>query len=363
MAAVGTLAAGVAHEVNNPLTYVLANLEEARAELPASGDLSGRIDDALEGARRIQHVVAELASFAGGQDDDAPVPLGLVLDASIRLTRNDVRHRARLVTDYDPSLMVAGGKNKLGQLFLNLLINAIQAIPLGDATGHEIRIGARVSGPGRVQVSVRDTGVGIDAAVARSIFEPFVSTKGGATGGGLGLFVCRNIVRDLGGEITVESAPGQGATFTVELPGGPGELPDPPSDPPAASPKRGARSVLIVDDEPVVRRVLSRIFKTWETVEAGGGREALAHIEERSFDAIICDLMMPEMTGMEFFAQVGKTAPALQHRFVFVTGAAFTQEAARFVDTVRRPVLNKPFQRAELVALVEEIAEGQEAGL
>ena len=277
----------------------------------------------------------------------------------MRLTRNDLRHRARLHTDYDDSIVVRGGSSKLGQLFLNLIINAMHAIPAGDSESHQVSITAKLMGIDRAVVTISDTGAGVPASVLDTLFEPFVTTRTG-TGSGLGLYICKTIVTGLGGEIRVRSAPGEGTTFTVELPlaeGAPGTR---SSDVARTSGDRPGVGVLIVDDEPGVRRVVRRIFKDWDVVEAEGGREALSALALCSYDVIVCDLMMPEMTGMELYRRVRATNEALATRFVFITGAAFTDEAIEFVRTVPCPVLRKPFKRSELVSVVRDVA-GMEA--
>ncbi|HUL60697.1 MAG TPA: PAS domain S-box protein, partial [Anaeromyxobacteraceae bacterium] len=230
MAAVGTLAAGVAHELNNPLTFVLANLGYAAGALrnmasapggpPALGEVLGALEEAAQGADRMRVIVGDLRTFARGDDArPGPVPLRRVLEYAAKLAGHEIRGRARL--DWEPSdgaPDVLGNEARLGQVFLNLLMNAAQAIAPGAADGNAIRIAVRSRPEGRVAVEIRDTGRGMGPEVRARIFDPFFTTKAPGEGTGLGLWVCHNIVAAHGGEIEVESEPGQGTTIRVILP-------------------------------------------------------------------------------------------------------------------------------------------------
>jgi two-component system, cell cycle sensor histidine kinase and response regulator CckA len=246
LAAVGTLAAGVAHEVNNPLAYAMGNLDMMARRLPeavarlraeasrapegaAAARLSALAADlaetcemltvAREGAARVRTIVLDLKRFS--RPDEAlvgPVDVHEVLEYAIGIAASELRHRARLVREYGAEPLVAVNESRLGQVFLNLLLNAAQAIPEGDSERHEIRVRSRVDGKGSVVVEVADTGVGIPPRLLGRVFDPFVTTKPSGEGTGLGLFVCRSIVKDAGGEIAVESEVGRGTTVRVTLP-------------------------------------------------------------------------------------------------------------------------------------------------
>jgi PAS domain S-box-containing protein len=365
MASVGTLAAGVAHELNNPLAFVLGNLEQlaGRLERAAGGLPSDAVAalvataaDAVRGAERVRDIVRDLRTFARGDDAAAgPVDLGPVLSLAVQMTANQIRHRARLVEDLAPVPPVRGNPSRLGQVFVNLLVNAAQAIPEGEAGQHEIRLATRRDG-GRVIVEVADSGRGMAPDVIGRIFDPFYTTKPVGEGTGLGLSICHTLVAEAGGEIRVDSAPGRGSRFLVFLPvaaPGPAAIPASPGPPEAAVPSAVAASpcrILVVDDEPLAGAMFVRLLEGHEVVTETRAADALARIAggER-FDRIFCDLMMPVMSGPELYRRL----PAgVRDRVVFMTGGAFTRQAADFLDAVPNPRLHKPFELEALEAVL-----------
>jgi signal transduction histidine kinase len=226
MAALGTLASGIAHEINNPLTYVIANLQTLAERLPSSADhktreLSDVVSDALDGAERIRKLVKQVQMVSPGQPREliATVALRDVLQTALALTENQIKHRARLVTDIDQDLYLRADLERIEQLFVNLLLNAAQAIPEGNATGNEVRVNVReLPGQHAAVVEIVDTGIGIPIEVHERIFQPFFTTKAVGQGTGLGLSICRGIVTALGGQIEFQSAGARGTTFRVVLP-------------------------------------------------------------------------------------------------------------------------------------------------
>ena len=274
------------------------------------------------------------------------------MDASINLAWNEIRHRAKLVKEYGDVPFVLGTEARLGQVFLNMLVNAAHALEVGDSAQNVIRVRAATEGEGQVVVQVSDTGPGIPPEILDRIFDPFFTTKP-VGGTGLGLWICQGIVTSLGGQITAESRPGEGATFRVVLPAAsPTEMPSQPALPrevPVA--ESAARlSLLVVDDESAIGRTLaasrSATSSTWRPPRAE--REALVLLGgERRFDVVLCDLMMPDVSGMDVYESVAELRPELAQRFVFVTGGAFTERARRFVEEVGLPVVEKPFDLEE----------------
>jgi len=226
MAALGTLASGIAHEINNPLTYVIANLQTLAEQLPSSRDeatrgLSEIVAEALQGAERIRRLVKQVQMVSPGQHDErfTTVALRDALTTAVTLTENHIKHRARLICDLDQDAQVRGDRDRIEQLFVNLLLNAAQAIPEGQVNRNEIRVDVReLPGQGSVVVRVADTGVGIPVQVHERIFQPFFTTKPVGQGTGLGLSICRGIVTALGGQISFQSQAGGGTTFRVVLP-------------------------------------------------------------------------------------------------------------------------------------------------
>jgi two-component system, cell cycle sensor histidine kinase and response regulator CckA len=356
MASIGTLAAGVAHEINNPLAFVLGNLEYGIAFLRESGgepELVTALGEAREGAVRVREIVRDLKTFSRADDSRrTSVDVRAVLQAALGLAANEIRHRARLDLRLEETPPVLASDHRLGQVFLNLLVNAAQAIPEGHPAGHAITVLAGRTSDGRARVEVRDTGAGIPPEVLPRIFDPFFTTKPVGVGTGLGLSICHGIVVDLGGEIRVESAPGRGSAFTVLLPAWnePGAHVEGGAAT-ARTPARRAR-VLVVGDERLIARAVQRILSPpHDVVARGSGRDALdllggAHAGR--FDLVLCDLMMPEMTGMELYARVREAAPALADRFVFLTGGAFTAAAHDFLERVGNHQLEKPFDATAL---------------
>jgi PAS domain S-box-containing protein len=234
MASIGSLTSGVAHEINNPLSFMLSNLRFIRDEmkdLPEGWDVHAKdqlkeiqeaLGEALEGGERVNEIVQDLRRFARGDDGKrAPVNVHAVLDLCGNIARSQLRHRAQLVKVYGELPPVLANESRLGQLFLNLIVNAAQAIPEGGETkGHEVRLTTWREGEDQVVVEVRDTGMGIPPENLHRLFDPFFTTKPAGVGTGLGLPICLNIVKAMGGRITVDSEPGRGTAFRVFLPVG-----------------------------------------------------------------------------------------------------------------------------------------------
>ncbi len=386
MHSVGLLALGLGHEINNPLSLVTANVDVAYrragelqrvAEGPSAAkmdpnaleavfalldgvrELREAIGEARQGARRVQEIVRDLRTFSRPEEElIGPVRIESVLDAAIGMARNEIKHRARIVTDYGAVPAVIGNEGRLGQVFLNLLVNAAHAIPLGAADRNEIRISTATSGE-RVVVEVRDSGSGIAADHLSRLFEPFFTTKPVGQGTGLGLAICRDIVMKLGGTIEVESALGQGSVFRVALPrsteaAAARAVTSDHIQTGAAGPLR----VLVVDDEELIGRVVRRCFgKTNDVQWIGSGREAAERLAgPEDWDVVFLDVMMPEMSGMEVFEHVRQHAPEQVEKIVFLTGGAFAPGGEEFLVKTGRPRISKPFESRDLLGLAHEVA-------
>jgi len=365
LACVGTLAAGVAHEINNPLAYVSTNLdllaEELRSIEGASPsrrlrELEELAREARQGAERVRKIVRGLKTFSRA-DSERRVILDVhqVLDLALNMSFNEIRHRAQLVKDYGDVPAVEADESRLGQVFVNLLVNAAHAIPEGQADRHEIRIVTRTEAE-RAIVEIHDTGAGIPADVIGRIFDPFFTTKEIGVGTGLGLSISHSIVADLAGEITVHSEVGKGTTFRVALPATRARpANDAVADTPIGGTARAGR-VLIVDDDEIGARSLSRILRPNEVTITHNGRQALdAILAGKQFDVILCDLMMPEMTGMDLHREIARERPELVNRMIFMTGGAFTPAARDFLDRVPNDRLEKPYEVQSLRALVQRL--------
>ncbi|MBC7842207.1 MAG: PAS domain S-box protein [Gemmatimonadaceae bacterium] len=372
MASVGTLAAGVAHEINNPLAATIANLEflsEGVATLERDrtavrqGDwlrlrFTEPLADAREAAERVRRIVKDLMIFSRSPVDEQQwsVDVNGVLESSLRMAWNEIRHRAELVKDLADVPVVRADDARLGQVFLNLIVNAAQAIPVGHVAQHEIRVSSRRDGDA-VVVEISDTGCGIGADDLERIFDAFYTTKPVGEGTGLGLAICRRIVTDMGGTLTVRSTPGVGSTFIVTLQ----VATHPEAAPRAAAPAAGAAyrgRVLVVDDEDIVARGVERALDEGGHIQRAPSADAALALVlggER-YDVILCDLMMPNMTGMELHDRLVEIAPGQARRMMFMTGGAFTAEARQFITSMDLVLLEKPFGTSELRTAVQQFS-------
>lgn len=362
MASIGTLAAGVAHEINNPLAAVIANLElaindvEALALGTAATELVEELRDAREAADRVRLIVRDLKLFSRAEEERrGPVNVRDVLESSLRMTWNEIRHRARLVKAYDDVPLVVANEARLGQVFLNLVVNAAHSIPAGRAESNEIRLSTRHEAD-RVVIEISDTGAGMPPDVVKHVFTPFFSAKVVGGGTGLGLPICLRIVEDLGGEIRVASREGVGSTFTVLLPASdaPSEVPESERRGPLKAARRGR--VLVIDDEPMVAMAVRRsLASDHDVVTLGLTEDALALLRSgERFDVILCDVMMPNMTGVDFYRELERFAPKELDKVVFLTGGAFALQTRQFLDGIPNQRIEKPFTPERLRALVNE---------
>jgi len=372
LSTMGMLAAGVAHEINNPLAYVVTNIDLVSRDLariaanaaspvdPAAlEDLTTCVQGALDGVRRIQRISQDLGAFSRA---DRPtlkrVDLNLAVASAVAMAASEVKYRARLVTELGRLPFVLASEGKLSQVFLNLLLNAAHAIEEGGVDRNRILLRTWAEG-GQVFAEVADTGHGIPPENLERVFEPFFTTKQIGAGSGLGLAISRNIVLELGGDIRVESRVGEGTRFTVCLPAATAAAAEPPlaaAPPgPASAPARGR--ILIVEDEEQVRRALQRLVgRQHEVVAVASGLEGQALLEaDRAFDVVLCDLMMPGMTGMDLHAWLATRDPALAARLVFMTGGAFTPRASGYLASVANLRIDKPFDSAALTGLLSEL--------
>ncbi len=372
MASVGTLAAGAAHEINNPLTTVTANLQLLLEELaqlgatPQVDELIGMAGDARDAADTIAKVIRSLKTFARATVQQRSVfELDRVLELAISLTANEIQQRARLTRRFGPTPLLEGDETRLAQVFVNLLVNAAQAIPDTGRADHEIRIVTSMDDLGHAVIEVSDTGVGIPASSITRVFDPFFTTKDVGVGTGLGLSVCHGIVTAMGGTIEVRSEPGTGTTFRVVLPPAQAVAPSPPSrhehakgDVEISSATARGR-VLVVDDDVEIGVSLRRVLRDHDVTAVASAQEALDRLEAGArYNLILSDVMMPGMSGVELYEVITRRFPELTSRIVFISGGAFTTGAMAFLERVPNERLEKPFTLRTLRALVARYTSG-----
>jgi two-component system, NtrC family, sensor kinase len=385
LASIGLLAAGVAHEINNPAAFVLANIEalaghlrlieERLRDLPEGVlarlgltdqlfEANAILQESKEGMARIHRIVRDLAAFShADEESSAPMNVNLALESALGMLRNELKYRARVERELRATRVVRASAARLGQVFLNLILNAAQALDEGDARRNVVQVRSFDEGAA-VVVEISDNGPGIQAEILPRIFESFFTTKPRGMGTGLGLPISLGIVRGLGGEIVVESRPGQGATFRVRLPADQTIVPAVVPSAPTATRVHGyqRRRILAVDDEALLLKAYRRMLgDAHELATALGGHEALRLLErDAAFDVVLCDLQMPDMSGMELHAAVRERFGGLHDRFVFVTGGAFSSDARRFLEESVATVIQKPFRLEDLLTLIERAAGGGE---
>jgi PAS domain S-box-containing protein len=350
LASVGNMAAAVAHEVNNPLAYVQSNLNELERELsttPVAVEAKQLLAEAIEGVSRIENTVKDLRVFArSSTESQRPVRLTHVLDSSIRMANNEIRHRAQLETSYESAASVVADESNLGQLFLNLLISMAQTIPDGGAHAYKIRVRVWDCAEGHVGVELSDNGPGLPEDVVERAFDPIETQP---LRSGLGLYICHRIVQSLGGGISATRLQ-QGTRFRITLPTGlttPNVVPFPHRK---KQRPRAAR-VLVVDDEELVVNALCRAMEGHELVSARSGREAIALLRTRGpFDLVLCDVMMPDLTGRDVYEAAREVGS--EQNIVFVTGGAFTRSARAFLESVPNRQIQKPFSHDSVRSLL-----------
>ncbi|HEU4403964.1 MAG TPA: ATP-binding protein [Polyangiaceae bacterium] len=353
MASLGRIAAAAAHEINNPLSYVANNLEYALEGLRSApgSETSIALGEALGGVRRIQRIVADLKAYSHpGAGAAAEVDVRRALGAALKMAEWRTRQSARIELDLAEVPPVRGDEARLEQVFLNLLVNAAQAIPGGRAEGNRIAVRARAEGA-HVVVEIEDSGVGMTDEQARRVGEPFYTTK--PEGMGLGLAVCQSILAQIGGELAFESAPGRTvARVRLDAAGAARPSGVGPAARPAGGRGRPAQ-VLVVDDEAMVARAIQRSLSGHAVRIAPNGREALALFDAgERFDLVLCDLMMPGLSGMDVYDAVRERHPDLIDRIVFMTGGAYTERTQEFRASVPNAFLEKPLETTKLLDLL-----------
>lgn len=386
MIAVGTLAAGVAHEINNPLAFVHSNLEyaiEGLKHLEKQSDdpkvqkrveaLSEALKESVDGTHRVREIVRDLKSISRDNEEARePVEIRDAVKSAINMGWHEIRTTAKVRTEYDDVPAVLASEGRLAQIVLNLVVNAAQSFGPDSDREHSFITVRTIRGEEFGVIQVEDNGRGIDREDLRRIFDPFFTTKPIGEGTGLGLWISQDIIARLGGTIEVESEVGRGTLFTISLPyadpadfEAPAEVPITPDhgsepsglDEPTSTTFRRLNKqdgrVLVIDDEPMIARLIARVLPD-EVVAFSDPNQAVRHLrDDDDFDVVLCDATMPGMTGLELFGKLQAEYPDLAERFVLITGGLTSS-----LDTDEIPwLVTKPFDMKALRALVTEVRE------
>ncbi len=372
MITAGTLAAGVGHEINNPLSYVISNIDYvcrtleqfARSNTTATAQqlsaLYEALRDAYDGGRQIADIVADLRIFSGSSTETElqPVDIPSVIDSTRRMVKKTIEHKARYVEHIDDDLpAVMATHAKLAQVLLNLLTNAAQAIDSGAAADNLVELKAYQQDEW-VVLQVSDTGQGIPEEHRSQLFNLFFTTRDPDEGTGLGLPISHRNITSFGGHIEFESAPGQGTSFRVFLPiASPAKGQDRATTP---SPLDTSIQLLVIDDEPAICASTERMLRNHAAImTATGAREALQIIEDdpSSVDLILCDVFMPGLSGLEFHRRLSELAPDLAGRLAFMTGGIRSPGIQQSLDLLDNPLLQKPFTRRALLDTLADLSD------
>lgn len=375
LASLGALAAGIAHEINNPVAFIglaagqIGRLLD-RLRDPSTGaearmrEIAQELGDA---AGRIAEIVGELKLFTRIADAtvSTPIDVNRILQTALTLTGADLRSRAKVEVELGDLPLAPGAFTVLGQVFVNLLINAAQAIDANGAGAgpNVVRVASAVR-DGAIVVTVSDTGVGIEGQLLPRIFDPFFTTHAAGHGAGLGLAIAYDLVRRIGGDIRVQSARGSGTTFEVLLPletsrsESSRALEEPPEVERVERTPRG-RVLIIDDEEPLVKALARQLADRFDVDTASNASDARARLSTRDYDAVVCDLRMPDQSGPAIHDAVALRSPDQAARFIFTTGGSYgvaDDELHERANRTGRPVLEKPFDGASFEALVASVA-------
>ncbi|MGC4091161.1 MAG: response regulator [Polyangiaceae bacterium] len=390
LAAVGRLAAGVAHEISNPAAYVqasaalmdthlqaanqaLEHVQHARSASELSerlatlqrelGELQRVRDETAAGVERICSVVADLRGYTRLDSGEiSEIQPNEVVHSVCQLVAGLVRHKAQLVKDLHEVSAVALAPGRLDQVITNLLVNAAQSISEGSPGMQCITVSTRQR-DSDVLIVVEDTGSGMSEEQQRHVFEPFFSTKPRGEGMGLGLSICADIVAAYGGRIRCESALGRGSRFEVRLPGAEPPVAKPFASAPPAPPSGERLRVLLIDDEPYILQTYALLMKgEFDVFTAADGAHALSQVEAcPSLDLLICDVMMPDMDASQLISRLKARRPELASRVVLHTGGAMTETTRRLVESGEFPVFYKPLTVDDMSAAIRSLAAGRRA--
>ncbi len=355
LSAVGEFVAGVAHELNNPLAAVMGFSEMLR-EADVDAKYRRHLDLIFKAAQRCQKIVQSLLSFARHQKPERkPASVNELVEAVLEIVAYPLRtSNVEVITRLQSNLpAVLADSHQIQQVLLNIINNARQAME-GHQRDGQIKINTETS-DANVRIIIQDNGPGIPEENLRRIFDPFFTTKEVGKGTGLGLSLCYGIIKEHGGNISVTSRRGEGATFVIELPIAQGtSLPienSKSSSPEKTNSREGAgRKVLVIDDEESVLQMVYQVLTAsgYHVHTVANGETALQELRNNSYDAIFCDWKMPGLNGREVYERVRGTSPELCQRMIFVTGDVINESMQEFLQKENRPCLAKPFTLSEV---------------
>lgn len=347
MAVAGSLASGLAHEINNPLTVVRLNLpllvDTDPAELPAL------VEEMQASVSRIEAIVGDLAALSRS-DAIEDVAIDRSLQHAVTLAYNEIRHRAEISIETSPVPTIRIARSKLTQAMVNLLIHLARELEVSSTPRMIVR--TLTAPDGRALVEMVAASVTLSDETKSRMFEPFFSTRVDGFGGGLGLYYCHSVVTGAGGTIHVDSDPERGTTIRIAFP---------PTKPIVATALQPATiqqrvRVLVIDDEAAVGRAIKRVLGNCEVEVSTSGADGIARYEALQPDLVLCDLMMPEVSGPVVYETLRARFPDVDQHIVFMTGGVFTTKTQTFVDTTTLPVLKKPVALTQLRDLVARYA-------
>jgi signal transduction histidine kinase/ActR/RegA family two-component response regulator len=359
LASVGELASGVAHEINNPLTGVIGYAHLLLARKDISRDVRHDLEIINEGAQRVAGIVKKLLAFARQtKPEQRYVNINELIRNTLELrayelSASNIKVNLQLTRDMPMTIADPG---QLQQVFLNLIINAETEMKLAR-DGGKLSIKTEMMNS-TFRITFKDTGPGIAKEILETIFDPFFTTREVGQGTGLGLSVCHGIITEHNGKIWAESQLGKGATFIIELPlvteEGQYEPPEPVIE---DSAKVAKAKILVVDDEPVIRQLISKVLgEQGHTVEtADNAATALKMVKSKRYRLILLDIKMPGMSGVELYKQFQKIAPSITKRVVFITGDVMGKRTITFLDKTKAYYMMKPFDARELKIQINRI--------
>ena len=362
MASIGQLSAGIAHEINNPLTFVSLNLERAIQQINSylkikqSPELEAILDIVQEtnkATNKIKTIARDLKSFSHSSQTEIvqPVDLVEVMDSAARMAFFGIKSQATITKDYQAVPLAAANEGRLGQVFLNLIVNAAQAMPERDISQNKIHLVLKTNTDGKIVAEVQDTGLGMTEEVRQRLFTPFFTTKPIGEGTGLGLSLCQNIIKSFDGKIEVESTLNVGSIFRVILNKAEVQKTQTVNKDTTSSNVITTKStyrgkVFLVDDDLDLTETIDILLNAdHDVVIANSGKKALEILEKNSdFDVVLMDMSLGDTTGIHIYETMQKIKPDLTSKFIFMTGGATNIKAQTFLKQIQNLVVEKPFE-------------------